>query len=48
MTEGENKIMKKEKRKKKKIQMCGLEDTAGDETFPKLYREFFVKNQDEK
>ena len=28
--------------------MCGLEDTAGDEHFPKWYKEFFAKHKDEK
>ena len=28
--------------------MCGLEGTAGDEKFPKWYKELFAKHQDKK
>ena len=36
VSEGENKKMKK---------MCGLEDTPGDDTFTKWYKELFAKHQ---
>ena len=28
--------------------MCRLEDTAGDDQFPKWYKELFAKHQEEK
>ena len=39
--------MSEEENQRMKL-ICGLEDTEGDEEFPKWYRELFAKHQDEK